>query len=82
MPMNRIPFQQGLSLPAFLEPFGPEAPCEAALENARGPQGFRCPRCGQADHDVLRSGARKTFQCPTCRTQTSLSRVRCSRVPL
>ena len=35
MAMNRIQFQQGLSLPAFLEQFGTEAQCEAALEKAR-----------------------------------------------
>ncbi len=72
MPMNRIQFQPGLSLPAFLEQFGTEAQCEAALERARWPDGFRCPRCGQAAHYVLRSGGRKTFQCQSCRVQTSL----------
>lgn len=72
MPMNRIQFQPGLSLPAFLEQFGTEAQCEAALEHARWPDGFRCPRCGQAAHYVLRSGGRKTFQCQRCRVQTSL----------
>ena len=72
MPMNRIQFQPGLSLPAFLEQFGTETQCEAALERARWPEGFRCPRCGQAAHYVLRSGGRKTFQCQTCRVQTSL----------
>ena len=72
MSMNRIQFQPGLSLPAFLEQFGTEAQCEAALERARWPDGFRCPRCGQAAHDVLRRGGRKTFQCQNGRMQTSL----------
>ena len=72
MPMNRIQFQPGLSLPALLEQFGTEAQCEAALERARWPDGLRCPRCGQAAHDVLRSGGRKTFQCQRGRVQTSL----------
>ena len=72
MPMNRIQFQSGLSLPAFLEQFGTEAQCEAALERARWPDGFRCPRCGQAAHYVLRRGGRKTFQCQNGRMQTSL----------
>lgn len=35
MPMNRIQFQPGLSLPAFLQQFGTETPCETALESAR-----------------------------------------------
>jgi len=72
MSMNHIQFQTGLSLPAFLEQFGTEMQCEAALERARWPEGFRCPRCGQTAHYVLRSGGRKTFQCQTCRVQTSL----------
>jgi hypothetical protein len=70
--MNRIQFQHGLSLPAFLELFGTEAQCEAALEKERWPEGFRCPRCGEADHCVLRTRARKTFQCRACRKQTSV----------
>jgi hypothetical protein len=72
MSMNHIQFQPGLSLPAFLQQFGTEAQCEAALEKARWPQGFRCPRCDQANHCVLHVGARKTFQCQSCRLQTSL----------
>ena len=35
MPMNRIQFQPGLSLPTFLGQFGAEAQCEAALEKER-----------------------------------------------
>lgn len=72
MPMNRIQFQAGLSLPAFHEQFGTEGPCEAALERARWPEGFRCPRCGEARHSVFHVGRRQTFQCRACRTQTSL----------
>jgi transposase-like protein len=72
MAMNRIQFQSGLSLPAFLAQFGSEAQCEAALEITRWPQGFRCPECEASDHYVLKGGARKTFQCKSCRLQTSL----------
>ena len=72
MPMNRIQFQGGLSLPAFLERFGTETRCETALESARWPEGFRCPHCGEARHYVLRQRGRKTFQCQSCRVQTSL----------
>jgi hypothetical protein len=35
MAMNRIQFQAGLSLPSFLEQYGTEAQCEAALELVR-----------------------------------------------
>ena len=72
MPMNRIQFQPGLSLPAFFNLFGTEAQCEAALELERWPQGFRCPCCGQAGHSVIRTRIRKTYQCKQCRKQTSL----------
>ena len=70
--MNRLQFQPGLSLPAFLEQFGTETQCEAALESARWPEGFRCLHCGEANHYVLRKRGRKTFQCQPCRTQTTL----------
>lgn len=72
MGMNRIQFQPGLSMPEFLEQYGTEAQCEAALEKARWPDGFRCPCCGGAAHCVLRGGARKLFQCNACRRQSSL----------
>jgi hypothetical protein len=70
--MNRVQFQSGLSLPAFLDQFGTETQCENALEAARWPDGFRCPRCGEAGHSEFRVGARKMFQCKACRTQTSI----------
>jgi transposase-like protein len=72
MKMNRVQFQPGLSLPAFLEQFGTELQCESALEQARWPDGFRCPHCGGTGHSVFRVGKRKTFQCSACRKQTSL----------
>jgi hypothetical protein len=72
MPMNRIQFQAGLSLPAFLERFGTETQCETALEGARWPEGFRCPHCGEASHYVLRKRGHKTLQCQRCRVQTSM----------
>lgn len=72
MSMNRIQFQPGLSLPEFISRFGDEAQCEAALERARWPQGFRCPECGEARHSAFRIGGRKTFQCSACRKQTSV----------
>jgi hypothetical protein len=72
MAMNRIQFQSGMSLFELFRRFGSEAQCEAALERARWPQGFRCPRCGGAAHCVLRVRARKTLQCNACHHQTSL----------
>ena len=72
MPINRVQFQPGLSLPAFLEQFGTEAKCEQALEQARWPEGFRCPECGHTKAYVLQGGTHKCFQCLGCRKQTSL----------
>jgi hypothetical protein len=72
MAMNRIQFQQGLSMPEFLKDYGTEAQCEQSLEAVRWPNGFGCPRCGHKAHYVLRDGARKVFQCNACRHQASL----------
>ena len=72
MAMNRIQFQPGLSMPEFLKDYGSEAQCEQALEAIRWPDGFRCPRCANEVHSVLRDGSRKVFQCSACRHQASL----------
>lgn len=72
MAMNRIQFQPGLSMPEFLKDYGTEAQCEQALEAARWPEGFRCPRCEGTAHYIVRDGARKVFQCHACRHQASL----------
>jgi transposase-like protein len=70
--MNRIQFQRGLSMPEFFQQFGTEAQCEAALEAARWPEGFRCPHCGGTAHCVVQSRGRKLYQCNACRHQSSL----------
>ena len=72
MAMNRIQFQPGLSMPDFFTQYGSEAQCATALENARWPNGFQCPCCGEKAHCVLRGGSREVFQCKACRHQTSL----------
>src|SRR3546814_311079 len=72
MAMNRIQFQPGLSMPEFVKNYGTEMQCEQALEAARWPEGFRCPRCAGTVHCVLRDGTRKVFQCSACRHQASL----------
>ncbi|OYV19151.1 MAG: transposase, IS1595 family [Methylococcaceae bacterium NSM2-1] len=48
MAMNRIQFQPGLSLPAFLQQFGVEAQCEDALEQVRWPhRAFAVPAAAE-----------------------------------
>ena len=72
MPMNRVQFQPGLSLPEFTKLYGTEAQCESALVQSRWPTGFSCPACGHGDHCLLPSRPRMTFQCNACHRQTSL----------
>jgi hypothetical protein len=72
MAMNQIQFQPGLSMPEFFDLYGTQPQCALALERARWPNGFRCPRCQGAAHCVLRGGTFKVFQCDACRHQTSL----------
>ena len=72
MAMNRIQFQPGLSMPAFLKRYGTESQCAAALEHARWPTGFRCPRCDGAAYSRVRGRTHPPFQCQACQHQTSL----------
>jgi len=57
MPMNRIQFQAGLSLPslpAFPAKFGTDEQCTDALGASLWPQGFSCPGCGNANYHLLK----------------------------
>jgi hypothetical protein len=63
MPMNRIQFQSGVSLSQFLELHGAKEQCEAALEQTRWPDGFRCPRSGEQEHDLVYGRLPKRHQC-------------------
>lgn len=71
MPMNRVQFQPGLSMAAFLDQYGSEAQCEAALVAARWPDGFVCPACGTRDHSTFVRAGRRYWQCSACRHQCS-----------
>jgi transposase-like protein len=73
MAQNRIQFQPGMSMPEFIAQYGTEAQCAATLEQARWPDGFRCPRCGSAAHGVIQDDRAKRFQCKACRHQTTLT---------
>jgi ribosomal protein L37AE/L43A len=73
MPINKIQFQPGLSLPDFFAQFGTEAQCETALEKARWPDGFVCPKCGGQNHSLVHRTGEKLWQCSACRKQTSLT---------
>ena len=49
-----------------------ESQCAVALQTARWPGGFRCPRCDNTAHCVLRGSTHKVYQCNACRHQASL----------
>jgi len=61
MARNGIQFQKGLSLPEFQRLYGAEEQCEAALEKARWPDGFRCPRCHGQQHGLVYGRRLKRF---------------------
>lgn len=73
MPMNRVQFQPGVSLPEFMARYGAQAQCEQVLAQMRWPEGFRCPRCQAAEHYAVGHGARRLYQCWACRHQASLT---------
>ena len=74
MPQNRTQYQEGFSLSDFIQAFGTEEKCYAALEAARWPNGFCCPHCGVAESfGVIHDGRRKRYQCKSCRHQTTVT---------
>jgi len=73
MPMNRVQFQRGMSIPKFVARYGSEAQCVRALIAARFPEGFVCPRCGHDTATRFERAGQLLWQCQRCRTQTSLT---------
>jgi len=72
MSMNAIQFQHGLSLFEFLERYGSEPQCEAALVAARWPHGWRCAHCGCKCFFLTRNGqGRQLWECLVCGYQSS-----------
>ena len=72
MKMNRVQFQPGLAMPEFYELYGSEARCQAALQAARWPAGFACPKCGGAARTSFVLGGLPYWQCAACAHQCSL----------
>lgn len=60
-----------LSLLEFQRRFSTEAACQQALEQARWPEGFVCPRCGHGK--ASRIATRRLLQCAACHHQASLT---------
>lgn len=76
---DRVQFQPGQSLRAFLKRCGTDDQCVRALFQARWPRGFLCPRCGYHKQCQLRR--RKALQCIRCKQQASLVAGTVSRTP-
>ena len=70
--MNRVQFQTGLSMAEFMERYGSDDKCEAALIESRRPSGFACPACGCAQSRSFRREGRLYFQCAACHRQCSV----------
>ena len=51
--MNRLQFQPGLSMVEFMDRYGSDEQCEAALVQSRWPAGFVCPVC-EGGHGSVR----------------------------
>ena len=73
MSMNRVQFQRGLSMAEFMERYGSDEKCEAALIAARWPSGFACPACGGVARTSFRREGRLYWQCAACQHQCSLT---------
>ena len=74
MTMNRVQFQPGLSMAEFMDCYGSDDKCEAALVESRWPDGFACPACGCGHSSSFRREGRLYFQCTSCRHQCSVIR--------
>lgn len=71
MGINKIQFQKGLSMSEFMENYGTEEKCHAALVASRWPDGFVCPNCGETSHSIFERKGLQYWQCSTCREQTT-----------
>jgi ribosomal protein L37AE/L43A len=56
----------------FMQRYGSEEQCEAALIESRWPSGFACPACGFGQCSSFRRQGRRYFQCTACRHQCSV----------
>jgi hypothetical protein len=72
MKMNRVQFQAGLSIAEFMDRYGSDGLCEAALIESRWPSGFACAACDGRHSSSFRREGRLYFQCTACRYQCSV----------
>ena len=60
-------------MPEFMDQYGTDVQCEAALTASRWPEGFACPRCGGPASCSFRRVDRRYWQCASCRHQCSVT---------
>jgi hypothetical protein len=72
MAMNKVQFQQGLSMSKFVDLYGTEAKCRVVLERGRWPNGFCCSKCQHQNYSRFERGRQIYFECSACGLQTSL----------
>ena len=70
MAMNRVQFQQGLSLSEFLKLYGIDELCESHLVASRWPEGYVCARCG-CKRVAMTFNGRRIWECLDCGYQCS-----------
>jgi transposase-like protein len=74
MKMNRVQFQPGLSMHQFMDLYGTQEKCEAAVISWRWPKGYVCPSCeiAEANFSSFRRGRLLYRQCSSCHFQCSV----------
>ncbi len=73
MGINRVQFQKGLSIAEFMERYGTEEKCHAALVASRWPTGLVCPECGCTRHGPFERKGLRYWQCSAGRAQTTVT---------
>ena len=68
----RLAFDAKMDFREFEARFGSEEACIQALQHARWPDGFRCPRCQHTEASVVSTRKLPLFCCRKCKRQTSL----------
>ena len=71
MGINKVQFQKGLSIAAFMDRYGTEEQCHAALVASRWATGFICPSCECSRHCTFVRKGLQYWQCSACREQTA-----------
>lgn len=72
MAQNGVQFQRGLSIAEFMERYGTEEKCEAAVASSRWPSGFVCQKCGGPSRSRFKRNGRSYWQCANCPHQSTV----------